>query len=488
MKAITTGVAALLLTLTQGPAMAQTAGNEVAELRQMLDELRSDYEQRIAALEERLTAAERAASGAKRDAQDAIDAAEDAAMQQSSAASAPNTFNPGIGVILGAGYASVDDGWDAIPGFMPGGEIGTGETGFGLGEAELNLSASVDNRFYGNLTLGVHDHDGEVETEIEEAWVQTTGLPAAVTVTGGRFFSSAGYLNGFHFHADDFVDRPLPYQAFIGGRYLVDGLRAAWVAPTTLFLEMGGELNWGGAFPATANEEDSPGAWTLFAKAGGDVGTDHSWQVGIAHVSADVLDRSAAVEHDDEPVDAETFTGDSDLTVLDFVWKWAPGGNATLRNWKLQGEYFRRRENGLYAGLPYDGDQDGWYLQGIWQFVQHWRVGLRHDTVHADNGASLANTLLASPGRHAYRNTLMVDWSPSEFSRLRLQYIDDHVLPEGDGQWYLQYIMSLGAHGAHQFEEAPRCCASCLLLLSFWRRSPRRRSRSSPANPNGARW
>ena len=186
-------------------------------------------------------------------------------------------------------------------------------------------------------------------------------------------------------------------------------------------------------------------------RLGGDVGADHSWQAGIAHLSADVLDRAATVEHDDDPVDVETFTGDSDLTVADLVWKWAPAGNATLRNWKLQGEYFRRRESGRYAGLPYDGEQDGWYLQGVWQFIQHWRVGLRHDSVFADNGATLDNTMLVSPGRHARRNTVMVDWSPSEFSRLRLQYIDDHVLPEEDGQWYLQYIMSLGAHGAHQF-------------------------------------
>ena len=45
----------------------------------------------------------------------------------------------------------------------------------------------------------------------------------------------------------------------------------------------------------------------------------------------------------------------------------------------------------------------------------------------------------------------MLDWSPSEFSRLRLQYTDDRVLEESEGIWYLQYIMSIGAHGAHQF-------------------------------------
>jgi len=46
----------------------------------------------------------------------------------------------------------------------------------------------------------------------------------------------------------------------------------------------------------------------------------------------------------------------------------------------------------------------------------------------------------------------MVDWSPSEFSRFRLQLASDHSNPAvTDRQIYLQYIMSLGAHGAHSF-------------------------------------
>ena len=50
------------------------------------------------------------------------------------------------------------------------------------------------------------------------------------------------------------------------------------------------------------------------------------------------------------------------------------------------------------------------------------------------------------------RNTVMVDFSPSEFSRFRLQLAADKSR-EGvtDNQVLLQYILSLGAHGAHRF-------------------------------------
>ena len=50
------------------------------------------------------------------------------------------------------------------------------------------------------------------------------------------------------------------------------------------------------------------------------------------------------------------------------------------------------------------------------------------------------------------RTTTMVDFSPSEFSRLRLQYAWDQArFTDTDDELSLQYIMSLGAHGAHKF-------------------------------------
>lgn len=438
-------IVAGLLCVWLPAAQAQDETDEIAELRALVDELRQDYERRLSELEARLETAERAAAGARREASEAVELAEEAAIAESSGASAPNTFNPSIGAIVQGTYANVGSGWDVIPGFAPAGEIGSGASGFALGEAEINFKANVDDRFFGNLTAGLASEDGEIEVELEEFWVQTTRLPAGLTLRGGRFFSAAGYLNGFHFHADDFVDRPLPYQAFVGGRYGVDGVQASWVAPTALFVEIGAEANWGDAFPATVAEDTSPGAWTLFANIGGDVGTDHSWQLGLAHVDADAVGRSGGEDGGGE------FTGDSDLSVVDFVWKWAPDGNPTVRNLKLQAEYFRRDEAGLFDGLAYDGDQSGWYLQGVWQFAPAWRIGLRHDVVDADNGLGFAGTDLEDPGRSPRRESAMLDWSPSEFSRLRLQYTHDRVLPVSDDAWYLQYIMSIGAHGAHQF-------------------------------------
>ena len=424
-----------LILVSAGPLNAQDLSSDVAELRQMLTDMKADYENRISDLERRLNRAER-------DADEAIEIAEQTAIDLSAGSSAVNTFNPAIGAVLVARYADIDSAWEDIPGFIPEGELGPGSSGFSLGESEINLNANIDSRFFGNLTLALEDEGGETDVAVEEAWIQTTSLSNGLTLRGGRYFSGIGYLNTFHRHADDFGDRPLPYQAFFGGQYVPDGVQVRWIAPTALLLEMGSELNWG------SGSSTSPDDWTLFAKVGGDIGVSHSWQVGLSYLSADVVDRGGV---DVGAPPAEVFTGDSDITGLDFVWKWAPEGNSTVQSVKVQGEFFSRSENGTFATLPYDGDQDGWYLQGIWQFRQGWRVGYRHDEVDSDNGALFSGTILEDPGRSSSRDSLMLDWSPSEFSRIRFQFVNDRVLPVSDDQILLQYIMSLGAHGAHQF-------------------------------------
>ena len=46
----------------------------------------------------------------------------------------------------------------------------------------------------------------------------------------------------------------------------------------------------------------------------------------------------------------------------------------------------------------------------------------------------------------------MVDYNPSEFSRFRVQYARSELLSGvADNQWFVQYILSLGAHGAHGY-------------------------------------
>ena len=259
----------LILVLTE-TLNAQDLANEVADLQQILIEMKNDYENRIAELEKRLDRAERSVQRANKDVDQAMEIAEEAAISATAGVSSPNIYNPAIGAVLVARYANID----------------SGNSGFSLGESEINMKASVDSRFFGNLTMALEDEGGETEVAVEEAWIQTIGLSNGLTLLGGRYFSGVGYLNKFHRHADDFGDRPLPYQEFLGGQYTPDGLQLRWIAPTSLLLEFSTELNWGNNFPSTSQSTTSPDAWTFFANVGGDIGVSHSWQLGLLYLSA----------------------------------------------------------------------------------------------------------------------------------------------------------------------------------------------------------
>ena len=92
--------------------------------------------------------------------------------------------------------------------------------------------------------------------------------------------------------------------------------------------------------------------------------------------------------------------------------------------------------------------------------MPRWRVGARYDRLDSgtprigqvESGGLTAADFPILQGARPSRTSLMFDFSPSEFSRFRLQLGADRSNPSlTDRQIFLQYIMSLGAHGAHTF-------------------------------------
>jgi len=446
------------------PIMTQAGTGQDSELEALREEIRSlraDYETRIAELEARLDAAESAAASAQASQNEVGDAATAAAPAYAAVQSPPtvslardSSFNPAIGVTFQGQAWSYDNNPEdyLIPGYPLGGEAGPAPEGLSLAETEITVSANVDDKFTAMLTVPIALEDGEVEVEIEEAWVETLGLPGGLAIRMGRFFSDIGYLNSRHFHSWDFADQPLVYQVFLGQQYLDDGLRLRWLAPTDFYLEFSGEVLRGDRYPAGGAANSGFGATTLSAQTGGDVGFSNSWLFGLSWLGAEAVDRESGSE--DEPL---LFTGDTDLLIADFVWKWAPNGNWRQRNFTFQAEYLWRNENGAYAEPggstgPWDVDQDGWYAQAVYQPFPRWRFGARMDRMSGDDpGSFWLGTPLYPVGSDPTRYSLMVDWSNSEFSRLRFQYNYDSASEESDNQFGLQYIFSIGAHGAHSF-------------------------------------
>jgi hypothetical protein len=426
-------------------------------IRNEIRQLKESYEARIRALEERLKAAEAAPPPA---APPAAPPASDAAP---SAAPGVAAFNPAISAVLQGAYINLsqDPNKYKLFGFAPSGDIAPGPRSFSIAESELNLSASVDHLFAAALTFSLSPNN---DVEVEEAYAVATALPYGITPKFGRFFSGLGYLNQQHQHVWDFYDAPLVYQAFFGGQYTQNGVQVKWVAPTDTFLELGGEGGSGTGFPGNDRNRNGVGDWVAYVHAGGDAGASNSWLAGLSYLHTAANERAYSIVDTSGIDTALSFSGRSDIAVADFVWKWAPNGNASERNFKLQGEYMWRRESGdlgydtsfnpsLASTSAYSSRQRGFYVQGVYQFMPEWRVGARYDWLdsgtvsYGDNAA-----YFDAADFHPQRASLMIDWTPSEFSRLRLQYSQAKLVPGvTDNQWFLQYILTLGAHGAHRY-------------------------------------
>lgn len=343
--------------------------------------------------------------------------------------------------------------------------LGQRDQGLALGHSDLSVHGPLGSHLSAQATAALHQHDGKVEVELEELFVQTRSLPAGLQVRAGRFASQLGYLNEQHPHADDFVERPLLYRAFLGGHWVDDGVRVNWTAPTDTYLRLGAEVFRGRRLVEEAASARRPGAFVLSAKAGGDLGEAHSWQAGLAWLNNR---REAAIEdeHDDEH-DGEHGHDDHGeaghdhdhahahgaaysgrrMWIWDLTWKWAPQGNNRQQQVRLSYEGALVRGINRYAGSGERHRAD--HVRAVWRFAPAWEVGARFDVLKVSQ----------PHGDHFHDGRLheaaaMVAYKPTHSQTLRLQFTrqrDRDGFEDATRSVQLQYILNLGAHAAHSF-------------------------------------
>lgn len=367
---------------------------------------------------------------------------------QGTAGGGISAFNPAISVILNGSYShhSLDPAGYLRAGFPLIGEGRPSVNGFSLGESEIAIAANIDDKFYGQLTLTARSDNGQDQIGVEEAFIDTTSLPHNISIRAGRFYSNIGYLNSHHTHTDSFFDRPLVYQAFLGNQFGDDGVQVRWVAPTSIFLELGAEVFRGNNYPSGGAQHGGLGARTLFAHVGGAAGINNEWLAGVSMLKTSALDAE------------DGFSGDSTLYIADGTWKWAPHGAFKDSGITLRGEYFNDRRDGTYtdpatldAGGPlatslWNGQRRGTYLEGVYRFNTTWDMGYRYDRLWADSDGPFASTF------DPYRHSAELTWHNSEFSLVRVQLSHDKPnADDSDNAITLQYQTALGAHGAHKF-------------------------------------
>jgi hypothetical protein len=361
---------------------------------------------------------------------------------------ASNLMNPNISLILDTfGYTSnlkqseIEN--RGIPGYTNEGL--PYRKGFNLESVELFLFAPVDPYFNLYATIPVT----EDEVELEEAYFVTTSLPYGFQVKGGKFKSSLGRINTQHPHAWDFKDIPLVYRAFMGDEGIIEkGVQFTYLPPFPFYTLLGAEVLQGEnevLFGPDANP--GPHAYTLFAKASFDPTENSTILFGPSVITGKTETDSIA--------DDTEFRGTSTLYGLEFTYKWKP---SKTRSIIVQSEYFYRWQNGdledtfAMTTERLKREQDGLYIQSVYQ-MNRWRAGARYDVLSLFKDDYILSGTDQDFGKKPWRATAMLEFNPSEFSRIRLQYNHDESSSEGkpNDEWFLQFIMGIGAHGAHPF-------------------------------------
>ncbi len=335
---------------------------------------------------------------------------------------------------------------------------GLRDQGLQLGHSDLTASGPLGPWLRGHVGAVFETHDGKLEKGIEEAFIETTALPAGLQLRAGRFASQIGYLNQQHQHADDFSERPLLYRGFFGAHWNDDGLRLNLVLPTSIYWMVGAEAFRGKKLvEEIASAERKPGVATLVTKLGADINRSQSWQLGLSYIHNR---REAALEeheeggeegheeeHGHDHAHGASFSGRK-TWMVDATWKWAPNGNNRDQQVRVTVEAARITGLNRYAGSNDKHEANA--ISAVWRFNPSWEVGVRSDWLrvsmpHEDH---FHKGLLRE-------QSVMLAWKPSHQQMLRLQYSRQHDAVEFENlskrSVYLQYVIAFGAHGAHGF-------------------------------------
>lgn len=318
--------------------------------------------------------------------------------------------------------------------------------GFTFQELELAFSANVDPYFKFKGYLSATEHG----VELEEAYAQTTSLPARLQLRAGKFLNRFGRINSRHPHTWNFLDMPLVMGRFLGEEGLVGtGIEASWLAPTPWYLELVMSAVHGSDARSFRGEDSSIDSMRDFVYLGAiknHFSFGPSWS--LAWGVSGAFGRNNATWDEDIfafPIDALPQHGLTQIYGTDLYLRFRPVDAAGYRAFSLQFEFMHRRRD--VGGMLLSNS--GLYTQAIWNISQRWEVGARYEWM---DGASLDDL---DPEWTGDRHRLSVQGTfyPSHFSRIRLQTNYDHPT------WSKQPIvavmlgleLSIGAHGAHRF-------------------------------------
>ncbi len=331
------------------------------------------------------------------------------------ASAAAKVFNPDMGIIGNFIGATGRNLINPYPGLS-------------LQESEVSLQAVVDPYARADFFLAI----GEEGIEVEEGYVTFPAVPGGFRVRAGRMRAAFGRTNTFHNHTLPWVDRPLVAFNLMGGslKEADVGIKDAGVSVSRILPAQGG------IFLEATGEVYRGDSGTLFqASQRSDVST-------VGHIKAyRDLSESTNLELGGSYARGHNDLGSSYITQLygaDATLRWRPLRRAIYHSFAARSELvWSRREEaattqrafGLFGSMEY-------------QLARRWFVGGRYDW----------SERVRNEAQHDSGGSLVLTFWPSEFDQIRAQLRHTRYA-EGQtaNELLLQFLFTLGAHGAHPF-------------------------------------
>lgn len=298
---------------------------------------------------------------------------------------------------------------------------------FDLDEVEMSFQSNVDPFSRADVFLSITPD----EVEIEEGYLSLLKLPLRLGAKLGKMKANFGKVNTQHTHFIPYADLPLPLVQYLGEEGLVEvGLSLSRTLPAPFFLEATAEGFSGDNEAAFGSSDFKKPLFVGHLKAFWDFSEASNLEIGA----------SAAHGYGPEPDFRRNLIGGADVT-----FRFKPLPTALYRSFFWRTEAFYRRP----FNTPENLNARGFYSFLQYQSGRRWYWGVRLDWAQEPENNALV------PGKiyHQVVYSGMLTFTPSEFSRFRLQYrhTDDNAGTGAIKEVLFQVNFSIGAHGAHPF-------------------------------------
>jgi hypothetical protein len=97
--------------------------------------------------------------------------------------------------------------------------------------------------------------------------------------------------------------------------------------------------------------------------------------------------------------------------------------------------------------------QDGFYIQSVYR-KNRWGAGVRYELLNLFQETFEQGGVQQQTAGKPHRESASLEYNPSEFTRVRLQYNHDRtdvLTKRTNNEVILQFNFSIGAHAAHSF-------------------------------------